>query len=59
MSDKLQKVILCRLVWAEKYDFKSEAMFAGNMRYPATHGLALEQLNFAVENGTVYGFVEN
>jgi hypothetical protein len=55
----LQKVILCRLVWAEKYDSKKEKIFAGNMRYPAAHNFAHEQLNFAVEHGSVYGYVEN
>lgn len=53
------KMILCRLVWAERYDSKSEEIFAGNMRHPATHGFAHEQLNFAGENGSVYGYVEN
>lgn len=54
-----QKIMLCRLVWADEYKSKTEKMFAGNMKYPAIHGLALEQLNFADENGTAYGFVEN
>lgn len=54
-----QKVMLCRLVWAERYDSKDEKIFAGNMRYPAANGMAHEQLNFAVEDGAVYGYVEN
>jgi 5-methylcytosine-specific restriction protein A len=54
-----QKVMLCRVVWAEKYDSKKEKIFAGNMRYPAAHNFAHEQLNFAVEHNSVYGYVEN
>ena len=54
-----QKILLCRLIWAEKYDSKNEDMYPGNMRYPADHGFGGEQLNFAEEAGTVYGFVEN
>jgi 5-methylcytosine-specific restriction enzyme A len=54
-----QKVMLCRVVWAEKYDSKKEKIFAGNMRYPAAHNFAHEQLNFAVEHKSVYGYVEN
>lgn len=53
------KIMLCRLVWAEEYKSKDEPIYAGNMRYPAAHDLALERLNFADENGSVYGFVEN
>ncbi|QQO20538.1 HNH endonuclease [Bradyrhizobium diazoefficiens] len=53
------KIMLCRLVWAEEYKSKDEPIFAGNMRYPAAHDLALERLNFADDNGTVRGFVEN
>ncbi|GLR89783.1 hypothetical protein GCM10007857_64970 [Bradyrhizobium iriomotense] len=51
--------MLCRLVRAEEYKSKKEEIFAGNMSYPATHKLAVEQLNFADEKGSVYGFVEN
>jgi hypothetical protein len=36
----IQKVMLCRLVWAEKYDSKKEKIFPGNMRYPAAHNFA-------------------
>ncbi|MCC8978309.1 HNH endonuclease [Bradyrhizobium acaciae] len=54
-----QKLMLCRLVWAEEYKSKDEPIFAGNMKYPAAHDLALERLNFADENGAVRGFVEN
>lgn len=54
-----EKILLCRLVWAEEYKSKEEAIFAGNMSYPATHDFAVEQLNFADENGSVFGFVEN
>jgi 5-methylcytosine-specific restriction protein A len=54
-----QKVMLCRVVWAEKYNSKKEKIFAANMRYPAAHGFAHEQLNFAVEDGATYGYVEN
>ncbi|MGY8666170.1 hypothetical protein Q3C01_27995 [Bradyrhizobium sp. UFLA05-109] len=54
-----EKIMLCRLVWADEYKSKKEKMFPGNMKYPATHGFALEQLNFADENGTTFGFVEN
>ncbi|MCP3381222.1 hypothetical protein NLM31_12815 [Bradyrhizobium sp. CCGUVB4N] len=54
-----EKIMLCRLVWAEEYRSKDEPIYAGNMRYPAAHDLALERLNFADENGSVYGFVEN
>lgn len=53
------RLMLCRLVWAEEYKSKKEKIFAGNMKYPATHGFAVEQLNFAHENGSVFGFVEN
>ncbi len=55
----LSKIMLCRLVWAEEYKSKDEPIYAGNMRYPAAHDLALERLNFADENGEVRGFVEN
>ncbi len=51
--------MLCRLIWTGKYDSKNEKIFAGNMRYPAAHGFAHEQLNFATEDGSVYGYVEN
>ncbi|WP_338822068.1 HNH endonuclease [Bradyrhizobium septentrionale] len=54
-----QKIMLCRLVWAEEYKSKKEKIFAGNMSYPPTHEFAVEQLNFADEKGSVFGFVEN
>ncbi|MHC2640175.1 5-methylcytosine-specific restriction protein A [Bradyrhizobium liaoningense] len=53
------KVLLCRLIWAEKYEAKDEQIFAGNMRYPAALGYGGELLNFADEAGSVYGYVEN
>lgn len=54
-----EKVLLCRLIWAEKYEAKDEQIFAGNMRYPAELGYGGELLNFANEEGSVYGYVEN
>lgn len=53
------KIMLCRLVWADEYNSKKEKIFPGYMKYPAMHGFAVEQLNFADENGSVFGFVEN
>ena len=39
-------ILLCRVVWAETYRIKKEAFFAGNMRYPAAHGIAHQLSEF-------------
>jgi 5-methylcytosine-specific restriction protein A len=51
--------VLCRVVWASNYQSEKEEFFPGNMKYPRKHKTAHEILNFADDNGYVYGFVEH
>lgn len=51
-------IILCRVVWAETYSDRNEEIYAAKMTNPHLHSYANERLNFANEDGHVYGFVE-
>ncbi|MGT2436874.1 HNH endonuclease [Bradyrhizobium betae] len=50
--------ILCRVVWAKTYRNRDEDIYAAKMSNPRLHSYANERLNFANEDGFVYGFVE-
>ncbi len=52
-------VMICRIVWANKYDSLKEEFFAGNFKHPKRTREAHEMLNFANIGGWVYGYVES